>query len=66
MHTTSVSANALPDENGFFGTFGGRFVAETLMPLLIAVTENWHAAKADQSFWDQLDELSRTYVGGRS
>lgn len=63
MYRTSLTGNALPDENGFFGTFGGRFVAETLMPLLIAVTENWHAAKTDQSFWDQLDELSRTYVG---
>jgi tryptophan synthase beta chain len=66
MHTMSVNANALPDENGFFGTFGGRFVAETLMPLLIAVTENWHAAKTDQSFWDQLDKLCRTYVGRHS
>lgn len=63
MHTISVNTNALPDENGFFGTFGGRFVAETLMPLLIAVTETWHSAKTDQSFWAQLDGLSRTYVG---
>jgi tryptophan synthase beta chain len=58
-----ISSNALPDDNGFFGKFGGRFVAETLMPLLIAVTEEWQAAKTDQSFWDELDELSRNYVG---
>jgi len=32
-----MSSNALPDDNGFFGKFGGRFVAETLMPLLMAV-----------------------------
>ncbi|MBB4218832.1 tryptophan synthase beta chain [Rhizobium sp. BK212] len=58
-----MSSNALPDDNGFFGKFGGRFVAETLMPLLMAVTEEWQAAKTDQSFWDELDELSRNYVG---
>jgi tryptophan synthase beta chain len=58
-----LNANALPDEDGFFGIFGGRFVAETLMPLLISVAENWRAAKTDKSFWDQLDELSRTYIG---
>ncbi len=58
-----MSSNALPDDNGFFGKFGGRFVAETLMPLLMAVTEEWKAAKTDQSFWDELDELSRNYVG---
>ncbi|MBA9035804.1 tryptophan synthase subunit beta [Rhizobium leguminosarum] len=58
-----MSSNALPDDNGFFGKFGGRFVAETLMPLLMAVTEEWQAAKTDQSFWDELYELSRNYVG---
>lgn len=63
MHRMPLNANALPDEDGFFGIFGGRFVAETLMPLLISVTENWQAAKTDKSFWDQLDELSRTYIG---
>ncbi|RWY79080.1 tryptophan synthase subunit beta [Rhizobium leguminosarum] len=63
MHRMPLNANALPDEDGFFGIFGGRFVAETLMPLLISVTENWQAAKTDRSFWDQLDELSRTYIG---
>ncbi len=63
MHRMPLNANALPDEDGFFGIFGGRFVAETLMPLLISVAENWRAAKTDKSFWDQLDELSRTYIG---
>ncbi|MCY1745178.1 MULTISPECIES: tryptophan synthase subunit beta [Ensifer] len=58
-----MSLNALPDDKGFFGKFGGRFVAETLMPLLIAVTKEWQAAKTDQCFWEELDELSRHYVG---
>lgn len=58
-----MSLNALPDDKGFFGKFGGRFVAETLMPLLIAVTKDWQAAKTDQCFWEELDELSRHYVG---
>lgn len=58
-----MSLNALPDDKGFFGKFGGRFVAETLMPLLIAVTKEWQAAKTDQCFWEELDELSRHYFG---
>jgi tryptophan synthase beta chain len=58
-----MSSNALPDDNGFFGKFGGRFASETLMPLLIAVTEEWQIAKTDPSFWDELDGLSRNYVG---
>jgi tryptophan synthase beta chain len=58
-----ISLNALPDDNGFFGKFGGRFVPETLMPLLIAVGTEWQSAKTDQSFWDELDQLSRHYVG---
>ena len=58
-----VAPNALPDENGFFGNFGGRFVSETLMPLLLSVTEEWQAAKTSQDFWDELEDLSRHYVG---
>jgi tryptophan synthase beta chain len=54
---------ALPNAEGFFGPFGGRFVAETLMPLLLAVNAEWQSAKTDPSFWDELDQYSRTYVG---
>lgn len=36
-----------PDERGHFGTFGGRFVAETLMPLILELEEAYEAAKAD-------------------
>ena len=60
MRDTSYT---LPTAEGFFGPFGGRFVAETLMPLLLAVNAEWQRAKTDPSFWDVLDEYSRTYVG---
>lgn len=58
-----AASNALPDDNGFFGNFGGRFVSETLMPLLLSVTEEWQVANKSHEFWDELDELSRNYVG---
>ena len=46
-----------PDETGHFGMFGGRFVAETLMPLILAVEEAYDKAKADPSF--QADQMAR-------
>jgi len=52
-----------PDEQGHFGPYGGRYVAETLMPLIHEVNEEWQKARLDQSFWDQIEELARDYVG---
>ena len=52
-----------PDENGHFGTFGGRFVAETLMPLILELEEAWETAKADPSFQEELDYFLEHYVG---
>ncbi len=52
-----------PDGKGHFGPYGGRYVAETLMPLILAVGEAWDAAKEDQSFWDELSIYQRDYVG---
>ncbi|WP_306117288.1 MULTISPECIES: tryptophan synthase subunit beta [unclassified Roseitalea] len=52
-----------PDEQGMFGIFGGRFVAETLMPLILDLQEKWDAAKADPAFLAELDELGRHYTG---
>ena len=40
----------LPDENGCFGTFGGRFVAESLMPLILELEETYKTAKKDPIF----------------
>jgi len=52
-----------PDERGKFGGFGGRFVAETLMPLILAVGDAYEAAKADPSFQVELDRYLKDYVG---
>ncbi len=57
------SFRAGPDERGFFGMFGGRFVAETLMPLILDLEEAYEAAKADPSFQAELDQLSLHYTG---
>ncbi len=52
-----------PDENGHFGIFGGRYVAETLMPLILAVEKAYNEAKADPSFQRDFDYYSKHYVG---
>jgi tryptophan synthase beta chain len=52
-----------PDEFGHFGIFGGRYVAETLMPLILEVEKAYEAAKADPSFQAELDEFLKHYVG---
>jgi tryptophan synthase beta chain len=52
-----------PDERGHFGIFGGRFVAETLMPLILEVEKAYQAAKADPAFEAQFRELLKNYVG---
>src|SRR5580698_822870 len=52
-----------PDESGHFGAYGGRFVAETLMPLVLAVEEAYKAARADPKFQQELDYYLKHYVG---
>ncbi|MEA1938058.1 MAG: tryptophan synthase subunit beta [Pseudomonadota bacterium] len=52
-----------PDKRGHFGPFGGRYVAETLMPLILEVERAWFAAKADPAFWAEFDALLADYVG---
>ncbi|MCX8231971.1 MAG: tryptophan synthase subunit beta, partial [Alphaproteobacteria bacterium] len=52
-----------PDENGNYGIFGGRFVAETLMPLVLSVEQSWNEARADAAFREELDMYLRDYVG---
>ena len=51
------------DENGHFGIFGGRFVAETLMPLILEVEKAWEAARNDDDFWAEFNDLMTHYVG---
>ncbi len=52
-----------PDERGHFGIFGGRFVAETLMPLILEVEKAWDAARDDPSFEEELQYYFKHYVG---
>lgn len=52
-----------PDKNGRFGIFGGRFVAETLMPNILALEQAYNEAKADPSFDAQLVDLAKHYTG---
>ena len=52
-----------PDETGRFGIHGGRFVAETLMPLILELEAAYRAAQADPSFQAELDDFLKHYVG---
>lgn len=60
MHTRRYNQ---PDERGYFGTFGGRFVPETLMQALYDLEEAYITAKNNPSFQDELDHLLKTYAG---
>ena len=53
----------LPDEKGYFGDYGGRFVPETLIPALNELTAAYEQVKADAAFWAEFDSLSRDYSG---
>ncbi|SDA12773.1 tryptophan synthase subunit beta [Sphingomonas sp. NFR15] len=52
-----------PDDRGHFGDFGGRYVAETLMPLILELDVAYRDAKADPAFQTQFDDLLEHYVG---
>ncbi len=57
------SYKAGPDERGHFGMYGGRFVAETLMPLILEVEQAYEAAKADPGYQAEIDDFAKHYVG---
>ncbi|MDK4733488.1 tryptophan synthase subunit beta [Rhizobium sp. CNPSo 3490] len=52
-----------PDEDGRFGIYGGRFVAETLMPLILDLQDEWNKAKNDPAFQAELKHLGAHYIG---
>ena len=52
-----------PDEQGRFGMFGGRFVSETLMPLILDLEARYEFAKTDPDFWAEMEWLWKHYVG---
>lgn len=61
--TLSNSLRNQPDDRGHFGQFGGRYVAETLMPLILDLEREYKAAKADPAFQAEFDDLLEHYVG---
>ncbi len=54
---------SVPDEKGCFGEFGGRFVSETLMPLILDLEEEYKKAQVDEEFWTEMNYLWKHYVG---
>ena len=52
-----------PDDNGRFGNFGGRFVSETLMPLILSLENEYEKAKSDNNFWKEMEFFLKDYVG---
>jgi tryptophan synthase beta chain len=52
-----------PDEDGHFGLFGGRYVAETLMPLILEVEHAYNEAKDDEAFQAELARYLKGFVG---
>ncbi len=61
--TTPNSFRNQPDDRGHFGQFGGRYVAETLMPLILDLEREYTAAKAAPAFKAEFDDLLEHYVG---
>jgi len=61
--TLANSFRSQPDDRGHFGQFGGRYVAETLMPLILELEAAYRAAKGDPAFHAQFDDLLEHYVG---
>jgi tryptophan synthase beta chain len=61
--TLTNSLRTQPDERGHFGQFGGRYVAETLMPLVLELEAAYRAAKSDPAFAAEFDDLLAHYVG---
>ncbi len=63
MNSRPNSFRSGPDERGHFGMFGGRFVAETLMPLILDLEKAYAEAKADPAFQREMNGYLKDYVG---
>jgi tryptophan synthase beta chain len=61
--TIANSLRSGPDDRGQFGQFGGRYVSETLMPLILDLEREYRAAQADPAFAAEFDDLMKNYVG---
>ncbi len=62
-NTIPNSLRTGPDDNGHFGQFGGRYVSETLMPLILDLEREYRAAQVDPAFEAQFNDLLEHYVG---
>ena len=62
MNKKKINYKIFPDKDGRFGKFGGRFVAETLMPLLLAVEEEYKKAKNSKIFKSKLKYYFENYT----
>ena len=58
-----TDATNVPDERGYYGEFGGRFVPETLIPALDELIIAYREAMTDPDFQNRLADLQRTYTG---
>mgnify|MGYP006109781837 CR=1 FL=1 len=63
MTNIKNSYKSWPDHNGFFGKYGGRYVAETLMPLIKDVEKNYNIYKKDKKFIDEFKYYLKNFVG---
>ncbi len=63
MPYIETNSTNVPDERGYFGEFGGRFVPETLIPALDELTASYKEAMADPAFQERLAYLQKTYTG---
>jgi len=63
MQATETSPISLPDKRGKYGQFGGRYVPETLMAVLLELEEQYEQVRSDATFQAELAELLRDYVG---
>ena len=61
--TIKNSFKKLPNEKGYFGSFGGRYVSETLMPLILEVEKEYEQIKNDSFFKEELNHYMETYIG---
>ena len=61
--TIKNSFKKLPNEKGYFGSFGGRYVSETLMPLILEVEKEYEKIKNENEFKEKLNHYMETYIG---
>ena len=63
MTSTEPTSDQLPNDQGRFGPYGGKFVPETLMAALSELEKAYTEAKSDEYFWDEFEDLLTNYVG---